>query len=746
MGTSRCIGIVFSLFWFVIGVSAQTLSGKVTNQNKEPLEGADVYWLNTGFAVTTDKDGIFHISMKDVGNQKLIANYIGHISDTIEIGRQSYVEFRLKVVNALQEVVVQGQRDGVIISDITPIKTEQITQTELGKAACCDLAGCFETQSTVQPQTTNVITNSKELRILGISGVYNQVLIDGFPLIQGLSYTYGISSIPGTLVENIFVSKGANSVLQGYESISGQINVETKEPDKTDRLLLNAYINNFLERHLNANFAFRRGKWSNLTSLHTVQPANKIDRDKDEFLDLPLLTRYMISSKWKYGSENEMGWNSRIGVRIFNEQRIGGQTFFNSETDKGSANVYGQTVNINQPEIWTKTGYRFNDEYRVVLFASAFHQQQTSYFGTVNYLAKQTNFYGNVQLEINKEKYDLKAGFSYRYLHLDEDIGFTDTSLLRTYAGNYKGLEYIPGVFIENTMRFFNDRLTWIAGVRSDQHSVFGFRFTPRSLLKFDITPKTIVRANVGKGWRTVNLFSENIGLLVSSRDIIFLEQLKPEEAINYGLNLTQKFETDDSELSGYFSADYYRTDFQNQIFPDYDKDPTKAFIQNFTGTSVSNGFQAELFLRFYSSFELKMGYNFLDVYRKIGETKLDLPFNPRHKFLSTLSYKPLTNKFHVDMNIHWYGKQRLPDTKANPIEFQRPEVSRPYTVVNAQFTYNFKEFEVYVGCENIFDFRQSQPIISWQNPFSPYFDTSSVWGPTRGREFYIGTRFRIKD
>ncbi len=730
---------------FPFGISAQNISGKVSNDKDKPLMGARVYWLGTNIGTTTDNKGEFEISLKDISNKKLIADLLEHSSDTFEISNQTFVEFKLKKTKALNEVLVKGDRDGIIISDIKPIKSEQITQTELGKSVCCDLAGCFETQTTVQPQTTNVITNSKELRILGLSGVYNQVLIDGFPLIQGLSYTYGISNIPGTLVENIYITKGANSVLQGYESISGQINVETKEPDKTDRLLLNVYMNNFIEKHYNANYASKLGKWSNLTAFHLVQEANKIDRDKDNFLDLPLLKRQMISTKWKYGNEKDWGWNSRIGLRYINEQRIGGQTFFNPENDKGSNSIYGQSVNINQPEIWMKTGYRINDEHNFVLFASAFHQNQNSFFGTVKYKAIQSNFYGNMQYELSYDKHDLKTGISYRHLNLNEAIAFTDSFLLRTYAGEYNRLENIPGIFIENTMRFFDNKLTWIAGVRSDHHNQFGYQFTPRTLLKYDIAPQTIVRANIGTGWRTINLFSENIGLLVSSRDIIFTEKLQPEKAINFGVNLTQKFETKNNNLSGYFSTDFYRTDFQNQIFPDYDSDPTKAIIQNFTETSVSNGFQAELFLKFYRRFELKTGYNFLDVYRKIGETKHLLPFNPRHKFITTFSYKPLINKFHFDMNSHWYGEQRLPDTKSNPLEFRRASFSQPYIIINAQFTYNLKKFEVYIGCENIFDFRQKQPIISWQNPFSPYFDTSSVWGPTRGREIYAGLRFKLK-
>ncbi|MCA6472604.1 MAG: TonB-dependent receptor [Chitinophagaceae bacterium] len=729
---------------FPLSVAGQTISGKVTGKGNEPLAGASVRWLGSKTGIVTNEKGSFQIAKAVNSDNKLIATFIGYLPDTLSISSQSNIVFTLKLANELSAVVVEGQRYGVLISDTRPIKTEQITATELKKAACCDLAGCFETQTTVQPQTTNVVVNSKELRILGLAGVYNQILVDGFPLIQGLTYTYGISSIPGTLVNNIYVAKGANSVLQGFESISGQINVETKEPDRGESMLLNAYMNNFGEKHLNGNFSFRKKKWSNMTTVHMVQPANKIDRDDDQFLDLPLLTRYLISNKWKYGNENAWGLHSRIGIRYLQEKRIGGQIPFEPAKDKGSNKVYGQFVNLNQPEIWTKTGYRFNDQHSITGFVSAFQQQQESFFGTVKYDARQNNFYANLQYELRYGNNDLKTGISFRHLTLRENVNFTDTLPIRTYQGNYHRTENIPGIFAENTLRMFNDRLTWIAGIRADQHNQFGMYVTPRTLIKYDVTPRLILRANIGTGWRTVNLFSENIGLLVSSRNIIFTEALQPERALNMGINLTHKFESNNKNITGYISADFYRTNFHNQVFPDYDTDPSKAIIQNFYGTSISNGFQTEVYLNFSQQFEIKTGFNFLDVYRiEKGEKRL-LPFNPRHKVLNTISYQPLSKKYHFDMNIHWYGQQRLPDTQSNPVAFQRPDFSQPFTLVNAQFTYNFKTIELYGGCENIFDFRQRQPIISWQNPFSPFFDTSSVWGPTRGREMYVGVRFKI--
>ena len=725
--------------------TAQQVTGKVMSDEKEGLIGANVYWAGTTLGTTTDADGFFQLPIEGAVTNLLVASYVGYETDTIEIQPQQKITFRLKASNTLDQVTVSGQQDAVIISNIKAIKSEQITQTSLRQAACCDLAGCFGGQTTVTPQTTNVVTNSKELRILGLSGVYNQVLIDGFPLIKGLSYTYGISSIPGTLVDNIFIAKGANSVLQGYESISGQINVQTINPRNSDKLLVNGYVNSFMEKHFNVNYAFKKGEWNSLATFGMVQPAKKVDGDADTFLDLPLLTRYTFGNKWVYGNPVEWGWNSQINLRYINEERIGGQFDFNPIDDEGSTLVYGQTVQLSQPEVSVKTGFRWDDIHNLTAFASGFHQNQNAYFGLTKYDAEQFYFYSNLQYEYTyKEKHTLKTGVSYRYSNVVEDIGFTSDLLAKTYNGNYQLKEKVPGFFAENTLYLLDDKLTWMVGVRGDDHNKFGFNLTPRTLLKYSFTPETVVRANFGSGWRTVNLFSENIGLLVSSRDILIANDLAPEKALNYGVNFTHKFGS--TNTLGVVSLDYYRTDFQNQIFPDYDSDPQKAIIRNFEEKSVSNGFQAEFSAEFNEQFSWKLGYNYLDVYRVIEAQKQQLPFNAKHKVLTTFSYQPLSRKYHFDTNIHWYGQQRLPNTQQNPVEFQRPNYSKAYTVVNAQFTYNLNRLELYTGVENIFNFRQNRAILSWENPFSPYFDTASVWGPTRGREFYVGFRYRIEE
>lgn len=745
----KTIVTLLLLLKVVISADAQVLKGKVFGKmeiEKEILPGASVYWLGTTIGATANENGLFAIETSGISDKRLVISFVGFISDTLSITNQTYLTATLIGTKELKQVEVTDKISTAYISSINSIKTEVITQGELKKAACCDLAGCFETQASVQPQTTNVITNSKELRILGLSGVYNQLLFDGMPLFQGLTFTYGISSIPGTLVDNIYVTKGSNSVLQGYESISGQINIIPKHADKTDKLLLNLYTNSFLEKHFNANYSAAIGKrklWTTLLAFHTVQPAGKFDKDNDYFLDLPLLTRYMGYNQWKYKNENSMGLFSTMSIRYLSEQRIGGQTNFNSSTQKGSVAVYGQTVNYSQPEFSTKTGYRFNENHALVFISSSFYQNQKSYFGTVKYNAEQINGYANLQHEWSwSSKHSVKYGVSFRYQNLEETVAFTANLLDRSFAGSYKTKQIIPGAFAENSFHWKDDKIIWILGARVDNHNDFGSYFTPRSLLKYNLDEANTIRASIGTGWRQVNLFSENINLLVSSRDIVFAEKLQPEKALNWGLNFTHSFEKE--KVSGTLSADFYQTQFFNQFFPDYDSDPTKAIVKNFTGKSISNGLQTEANLKLIKVLEFKIAYNFLDVFRIVNGNKYVLPFNPKNRVMSAFSYVSKLDKWQFDVNIHWYDQQRLPTSFLDAIKNQSQKFSKPYTLINSQITHRLKQYEIYVGCENIFNFRQLQPIDGWQNPFGKQFDPTSVWGPTRGREFYAGVKWKV--
>ena len=732
------------------GASAQTLTGKVfgsTAAGKEMMPGAIVRWLTGGGGTAANENGVYNLAASQTPDRRIVISATGYQNDTLDAGTKTYLGITLSQnATALAGVEVRDTR-GSYISALSIGQTEVITARELSKAACCDLAGCFGTQASVQPQTTNVVTNAQELRILGLSGVYNQVLFDGQPLLYGSAFTYGISTFPGTLVENIFVAKGTTSVLQGFESISGQINLIPVSPEKADPLYLNAYINSFGEKHLNAQVATPVGKdkkWHTLLSLHTVQPSGRYDRNNDGFLDLPLLTRYAIYNKWSYGNERNRGLWAQIGLRFVNEQRIGGQTGFDAAEHEGSSQIYGQSVRYNQPEAYLKTGWRFNDRQAISLNVSGQGHDQKSWFGTTRYTAGQLLGNLSVQHEVQWAKeHELKWGVSYRYQKLDETIAFASNSLGRTYAGDYATNLSVPGVFAENSWRWKEGKVVLLTGARLDQHQKWGTDFTPRSLFRWDLGKAGVFRASAGTGWRQVSLFSEQAGLLVSSRDIVFAEPLKPEQAANFGISHSYRYTA--GRLSGAFTGDFYRTVFSNQFFPEYDVIPNAVVIRNFGGTSRSNGLQLEATGVWNKQLEGRIAYNYLDVYRiQNGET-VDLPFNPRNRAMAALSYRTKSEKWQADANMHWFDKMRLPDTRNNPEAFQRPLYSDPYATLNVQGTFRHKALEIYAGCENVFGFVQQNPIISAGNPFGRYFDISSVWGPTRGREFYLGVKWKIK-
>lgn len=734
--------IAGSLCYFLS--EAQEITGRIKSDTGEQLIGANLYWMNTTVGAVADHSGNYTIPTVQNSN-RLIASFVGFKSDTISWTGQSKIDFNL-VEEVLETVELTTKKKGLTISNIEAIKAENISKTELNKFACCDLAGGFNTQLTVESKTTNVITNSKELRILGLAGVYNQVLFDGFPVMRGLGQTYGVSSFSGNLLDNIFVAKGANSVIQGYESISGQINVVTKKPNTSEKFLVNLYANNFAEKHVNTNYTFGGKKWKNLVAFSSVLPADRVDKDKDNFIDVPLLNRYMFMNTFQYGEKKNYGWFSTTTVRLLDERRVGGQMDYDRDNDKGSSVNYGQHVHYTQPEFWSKTIYRFNDDQSLSFYAAGMYQDQESYFGTLKYDATQTYLYGKAQYKqyYGDKGSNFRTGFSYRFLDLKETISFTENIPNRSYDGSYQNKENVFGVFAENSIKLLEGLFTLNTGLRADHHNTHGILLTPRALLKYDINENSSLRTSLGYGWRTANVFSENIKLLASSRDVNFNQgDLKPEEAVNFGINYTHKF--DFKDVTGYISADYYRTSFQNQVFVNYETSAYSVSVDNFEDKSISAGIQAELSLTFKQNFDLKLGYNYSDVFREMEGEDQDQPFNKPNRVSISTSYRTMKDKLHFDVNIHWNDKARLPNRPDLPSSERTPSYSNAYFLVNGQIAYYLPKYKFYGGVENMMNYRQNKPILSWEDPFSGYFDTSTVWGPTRGREFYVGFTYTIK-
>jgi len=735
--------LLFLLILPLIASSQDYVRGKIVDNNIQPLFNATVHWINTSYGTTTDENGEFNIEKKNIEDSRLIISFIGFQADTIKIeeGQNSIIS-ALQPSNTLNTVKLTENASGIIIDKSKAIKLETITAKELTKAACCDLAGCFETQISVQAKTTNVIMDSKELSLLGLSGVYNEILLDGIPLVLGLNYTYGVSSIPGVLINKIHISQGLASVVQGPSSITGQINIELKEPTNKKPLFLNIYGNSFGATQVNCNYDFIIGEWKSLLSLHTTQPAQKMDENGDTFLDMPQTTKYSLYNKWIYGNAHE-GYYTVTTLRFLDEQRVGGQMDFDVSNDEGSNLIYGQMIKFYQPELHHKSSYKFNPNHAIKIESGISYHNQSSYYGTTHYKGDQTNYNINATHLFYWDSHTLSSGVNFKRLVINENINFND-DFEKTYSGIPKD-EKISGIFVENNFNWNSGNLQLITGIRADNHNEYGLLITPRGLLKYNFSENTIVRCSVGSGWRTINLFSEHPHLLASNKNIVIADNLQPEKAFNYGLNILQAVYMDNVEMQ--IILDVYKTNFSNQINPDYFSNPLEVYVGNFEGQSTSNSIQAEIGMEIFRTVGFKVAYNYLDVFHihDDGE-KHTLPFNSKHHILNTLSYRPINKNWYVDFNTHWSGQKKLTNTSSYPVEHQRPDMSDPYWIMNGQFTFEIDklDLDMYIGCENIFNFRQDEPIISWQDPFGQYFDISNVWGPTKGREFYVGLRMKI--
>ncbi len=728
--------------------SAQGVSGTVyeltdANAKKSPLPGANLYWSGTTLGAVADAEGRFSIPRSTQSNQ-LVVSFVGYQNDTLKIMAGNVVEFVLRSAQSLDEVVIQG--GSTTIDRLSPIQTEIITSRALAKAACCNLSESFETNASVSVSYSDAVTGAKQIQMLGLNGTYILTNVENVPSIRGLATTFGLNFVPGTWIQSIDIGKGAGSVVNGYESMTGQINVELQKPDSREKLHANAYVNHFGRAELNLNLAHKlNDKWSAGLLTHASTLRNRVDNNGDGFLDLPLYIQFNAAQRWKYQSERFM---AQFGVKALHEDRTGGQSNFDPErrgqTGPNGSPVYGFGAKINRLEVFSKTAKLFPDQpYKGLgLIVNASIHDQQSYFGFTPYNGRQQTLYGNLiyQSIIGNTNHSFKTGVS--YLLDDYNERYRDTTLLRT--------ESVPGAFFEYTYNNL-EKFTLVAGSRVDFHNLFGTQFTPRLHLKYQLDDNTALRLSAGRGFRVANPLAEYFGNLVSSRAVVFREQLRPEVSWNYGASLTHDFEL--LGLPGTLILDYYRTEFQNQMVGDLEH-PGFLYFYNLQDRAFANSFQAEVNLTPVERLEFKLAYRLFDVKQTMGEPFGESVLLPRmmvnrDRVLFNVGYALPYDKWKFDFTTQWNGKRRIPNI--DPSYDHTTYVDMPTDIApaffnfNAQVTRTFIKWDVYLGGENLGNYRQSNPIIGANDPFGPQFDAGIVWAPVVGRTIYAGVRYKIK-
>src|SRR6187401_2310811 len=722
------------------------IKGVVLEEDKKgsfkPLQGASVIWLGTNKGTFTDSSGIFIIQHDD-NLGRLIISYTGYTADTITIIDMKELKIILASGKQLNEVKVYAKQRSTSLAALSPIRTQVMSERELFKAACCNLSESFETNPSVDVSYNDAVTGSNQIQLLGLSGNYTQLTVENLPGPRGIATPLGLNSIAGPWVESIQLNKGVGSVVNGFESIAGQINIELKKPEKAERLYANAYINDMGKTDLNLTVTQKLGKkWSTALLLHDDFLNNKsMDFNNDGFRDLPTGNQFSAINRWKY--EDGKGFITQFGFKYLKDNRTGGETVYNPDDDKFTTNHYGLGVNIKRFEGFAKIGYVFPEKkYKSIgLQLSAFDHQQDSYFGLTSYNAGQNNLYANLiyQSIIGTSAHKFRTGLSFVSDKYNEDFK----------SINFKRTETVPGAFFEYTFTPA-EKFNIVAGMRADNNSLYGWFATPRLHVRYEPVKGTTIRLSAGRGQRTANIFAENMSVFVSSRQVNILSSaagkaygLDPEVAWNKGISVDQKFKL--FKRDALFSVDYFRNDFDKQVVVDLE-DARQVKFYDLAGRSFSNSFQAEMNFEPVRKLEVRLAYRFFDVRTTFSNELLQKPLTAKHRAFANLAYEVSGWKF--DYTFNYNGAKRITGTSANPVQYQRNTSSPSYVLMNAQVSKTLGKkhpFELYLGGENLSDYFQKDPIIAADQPFSTYFDAALVWGPVTGRLFYAGIRYKIK-
>ena len=709
--------------------------------NFKPLAGASAIWLHTTAGVVTDSAGLFSIHLPE-GAERLVVSYAGYRADTITVNNTGELKIILASQKQLKEVTVVSRQRNTYVSAATPIRTQTMTGNELLKAACCNLSESFETNPSVDVAYNDAVTGSKQIQLLGLSGNYTQLTVENLPGPRGITTPLGLNAVAGPWIESIQLTKGTGSVANGYESIAGQINVELKKPENSEKLLANIYVNDFGKTDVNLNLSQKLGKkWSAGLLLHdNFYNNSKLDFNKDGFRDLPTGNTFSMVNRYKF--DNNRGLMTQFGFKIFYDDRTGGETAFNPAEDKNTTRHYGLGINTKRYEGFAKTGYIFPEKkYKSIgLQLSLVDTKQDAYFGLTKYNAGQKTFYANLiyQSIIGNTMHKFRAGLS--YLHDNYNEVFKATGYYRN--------ENVPGVFGEYTFTP-NEKFSAVAGLRADQNNLFGFFVTPRVNLRYQPFHLTTIRVSAGRGQRTANIFAENTGVFVSSRQLNIINAaagraygLDPEIAWNKGISIDQKFKLFHND--GLFSLDYFRNDFTSQVVVDMET-AQQARFYNLQGKSFSNSVQAELNIEPVKKLELRLAYRWFDVQTTYDGVLKERPLIAKHRAFANLAYA--ISGFKFDYTVTYNGKKRLPSSVTGH-PYHMGEYSPAFFLMNAQVSKTFGSkypFDIYLGAENLTNYFQAETILGAAQPFGPDFDASMIWGPVNGRMFYGGLRFKIK-
>jgi len=680
--------------------------------------------------------------------------------------------------DSLDAAVFVSRQAGNYLSKGKDIRTEVISAAGLCKMACCNLAESFENSASVTVGYSDAVTGARQIRLLGLSGVYTQMLDETRPVMRGLASPFGLSYVPGQWLESIQIAKGSSSVINGVEGMTGQINMEHRKPTDEKPLFINGAVMSDTKMDLNIASSLQLGyKWSTVILGHVSGNIVAHDMDKDGFMDEPKQLQFNLSNRWLYMADN--GVQVRFGLRAIQDSRLGGQmltengkhVFYNKDKYSplplmpGEINPWGSDILNRSLNGYLKVGVPLNEDnsQNIALIADYNYQDMDSYFGKTKYLAGQHSAYANLLYQnVINDSHRFTLGLNGVYDRYDED--FSRMVVLQNVTDNGITDLASAGVFGEYTYHY-GETLSVIAGVRADWFNHVSdakskFRVSPRLTVKYMPIDEIVIRANGGRGLRYSTPLVDNIGVFSTGkrfegeyRDHIL------EDAWTFGGNITYYLPFGASSNT-YLSVDYFRTQFAQQMVVDYEQDPTMINFYSLNGgRSYTDNIQLDFSVDPVERFNITATFRYTNAKIELaGKGLVEKPMTSRFKGVLNLQYATNLNKWIFDFTASLNGSCRVYDFMQNINEdgsmtmSPKEGVARMYEngrtpiypMLYAQVTRRFKGWDVYIGAENLTNFRQKNAIISADNPRAAMFDASCIWGPLMGIKAHVGFRFTL--
>lgn len=622
---------------------------------------------------------------------------------------------------------------------------EIIGKTELFRAACCNLGESFTTNPSVDVNYSDAATGAKQIKLLGLSGTYVQMMTENIPNFRGAAGPFALGYVPGTWMQSIQVSKGASSVKNGYESITGQINIEYVKPQLTDHLSVNMYANSKAKLEANADASIHlNDKWSTGLLLHYEDQYANHDENKDGFQDLPRVRQYHGMWRWGYFSDSFI---SQFGVNGLKEYRKSGQM----DMDHSALHSpYKINIETDRYEAFAKNAFVLDREHNTniaLILSGSIHKADAAY-GNKLYNLNQKNLYASLIFENDfSDMHKLSAGLSFNRDSYDDCFNYSGSSygLGSPLLSDPLRGESVTGAYAQYTF-LLDETLTVMAGLRGDVSSEYGGFVTPRAHVKYKPCDWFSLRASAGKGYRSVHVMPENHFLLASSRQMDIAPDLKQEDALNCGASAAFDIPIAGKRLK--LNAEYYYTDFKNQVVVDMDSNPHAVSFYNLEDKSYSHVLQVDATYQLFEGFSMTAAYRWMDAKTTYGGVLMERPLTSRYKGLVSANYETPLGFWKFDVTLQINGGGRMPTPYLDGAGSGTTSWDARYKAfpqLQAQVTREFRYFSVYLGGENLTGFKQKMPIIEASNPWGYNFDATMVWGPVHGPMVYAGFRFNIE-